>query len=121
MQPAFEAAIKQRAEALLVGFGTVMQSKVGGIVDLAAKGRLPSIYPSRELVDAGGLTAYAVHFPDLYRRAATYVDKILKGEARRSAHGTVSTRGSGVCRPRDQMGCHSVLSAKTSAVSACTS
>jgi putative ABC transport system substrate-binding protein len=46
---------------------------------LAAKRRLPSMYPSREFVDAGGLMAYAVHFPDLYRRAAVYVDKILKG------------------------------------------
>jgi putative ABC transport system substrate-binding protein len=79
LQPAFEAAIKQRAEALLVGFGTVMQSNVGRVVDLAAKRRLPAIYSSREFVDAGGLMAYGVHYPDLYRRAATYVDKIFKG------------------------------------------
>ena len=79
LQPAFEAAITQRADALLVGFGTVMQSNVERVVDLAAKRRLPSMYPSREFVDGGGLMAYAVHFPDLYRRAATYVDKILKG------------------------------------------
>jgi putative ABC transport system substrate-binding protein len=79
LQPAFDAAITLRADALLVGFGTVMQSNVGRVVDLAAKRRLPSMYPSREFVDAGGLMAYAVHFPDLYRRAATYVDRILKG------------------------------------------
>jgi putative ABC transport system substrate-binding protein len=41
--------------------------------------RLPAFYPSREFVDAGGLIAYGVSYPDLYRRAATYVDKILKG------------------------------------------
>jgi putative ABC transport system substrate-binding protein len=41
--------------------------------------RLPAVYAAREFVDTGGLIAYAVSFPDLYRRAATYVDKILKG------------------------------------------
>ena len=43
------------------------------------KHRLPAIYSSREFVDAGGLISYGVSYPDLYRRAATYVDKILKG------------------------------------------
>ena len=43
------------------------------------KHRLPAIYSSREFVDAGGLMSYGVSYPDLYRRAATYVDKILKG------------------------------------------
>jgi putative ABC transport system substrate-binding protein len=46
---------------------------------LATKHRLPAIYASREFVDAGGLVALGVSYPDLYRRAATYVDKILKG------------------------------------------
>jgi putative ABC transport system substrate-binding protein len=49
------------------------------IVDLAAKHHLPAIYASREFVDAGGLMTYGVSYPYLYRRAATYVDKILKG------------------------------------------
>jgi ABC-type uncharacterized transport system substrate-binding protein len=49
------------------------------LVDLAAKNRLPTVYPWREGVDAGGLMAYGANFADLYRRAATYVDKILKG------------------------------------------
>ena len=48
-------------------------------MDLAAKNRLPAVYPSREFVDAGGLMAYGANLADLYRRAATYVDKILKG------------------------------------------
>ena len=43
------------------------------------KYRLPAIYSSREFVDVGGLISYGVSYPDLYRRAATYVDKILKG------------------------------------------
>jgi putative ABC transport system substrate-binding protein len=49
------------------------------LVDLAAKNRLPAVYPWREFVDAGGLMAYGADLADLFRRAATYVDKILKG------------------------------------------
>jgi putative tryptophan/tyrosine transport system substrate-binding protein len=48
-------------------------------VDLAAKNRLPAVYSSRDFVDAGGLMSYGPDFADLFRRAATYVDKILKG------------------------------------------
>jgi putative ABC transport system substrate-binding protein len=49
------------------------------LVDLAAKNRLPAVYPQREFVDAGGLMAYGPNVADLFRRAATHVDKILKG------------------------------------------
>jgi len=49
------------------------------LVDLAAKNRLPAVYERRDFVDAGGLMAYGPNFADLFRRAATYVDKILKG------------------------------------------
>ena len=49
------------------------------LVDLADKNRLPAVYTSREFVDAGGLMAYGANLADLYRRAATYVDKVLKG------------------------------------------
>jgi putative ABC transport system substrate-binding protein len=49
------------------------------IIELAAQVRLPATYNMREFVDAGGLMSYGTHFEDLYRRAATYVDKILKG------------------------------------------
>jgi ABC-type uncharacterized transport system substrate-binding protein len=49
------------------------------IVELAAKYRLPAIYFQREFVDEGGLMSYGVDYDDLYRRAAVYVDKILKG------------------------------------------
>ena len=49
------------------------------ILELAAKHRLPAIYAVRENPDAGGLMSYGTNFPDLWRRAATYVDKILKG------------------------------------------
>ena len=48
-------------------------------MDLAAKNRLPAVYQRRDFVDAGGLMAYGPNVADMYRRAATYVDKILKG------------------------------------------
>jgi len=49
------------------------------IVRLAASSRLPAMYQAREFVDAGGLMSYGANLPDLFRRTATYVDKILKG------------------------------------------
>jgi putative ABC transport system substrate-binding protein len=76
---AFVAASSQRVEALIVSTETATQANRNVIADLAVKHRLPAIYGSREFVDAGGLIAYGVSYPDLYRRAATYVDKILKG------------------------------------------
>ena len=76
---AFDIAIKQRADAVQVANDTLTQTNFRRIVDLSAKHRLPSMFSSREFVDAGGLMAYGPNFTDLYRRAATYVDKILKG------------------------------------------
>jgi putative ABC transport system substrate-binding protein len=77
--PAFDAALKQHANAVLVGLGVVMQNNVRRVVDLVAKHRFPSVFFSREFVDAGGLMSYGIRYPDSYRRAAMYVDKILKG------------------------------------------
>ena len=77
--PAFDAAVKQRADAVLVGLGAVIQSNVGPVVELAARHRLPTVFGSREFVVAGGLMAYGVSYPDAYRRAASFVDKIFKG------------------------------------------
>jgi len=76
---AFDAATKQRAGALVVGTDALTWANRRSIVDLAAKNRLPAIYAAREFVDAGGLIAYGVSYPHLYRRAASFVDKILKG------------------------------------------
>jgi putative ABC transport system substrate-binding protein len=76
---AFDSAVKQRAQALVVGLDTVLEANRQSIVDLAASRRLPAIYQSRGFVDAGGLIAYAVSFPHNYFRAATYVDKIFRG------------------------------------------
>jgi putative ABC transport system substrate-binding protein len=71
---------RARAGALTVlGGGTMLFAERRRLVDLAAKNRLPAVYPWRDFVDAGGLMSYGANFPDLYRRVATYVDKILKG------------------------------------------
>jgi putative tryptophan/tyrosine transport system substrate-binding protein len=75
----FENASRQKIGALVVGIDAVTQANQKVIIELAAKHRLPAIYPSREFVDVGGLITYGVNYPDLYRRAATFVDKILKG------------------------------------------
>jgi putative ABC transport system substrate-binding protein len=76
---AFDSAITERADALVVSNDGLTLENRTRIAELAAKHRLPAVYAAREFVDAGGLMAYAVSFPDLYRRTATYVDKILKG------------------------------------------
>ena len=79
LESAFDAATTERADAMVVSNDGLTLQNRRRIAELAAKYRLPAIYAAREFVDAGGLIAYAVSFPDLYRRAATYVDKILKG------------------------------------------
>jgi len=79
LERAIASAPKQQAGALVVGSAALTRSNPGIIASLAAKHRLPSMFQSREFVDAGGFISYGVSFPDLYRRAAVYVDKILKG------------------------------------------
>ena len=64
---------------MVVGIDTLTQSNHGLIIELAAKHHVPATCPSREFVDAGGLISFGVNYPDLYRRAATFVDKISKG------------------------------------------
>jgi putative tryptophan/tyrosine transport system substrate-binding protein len=76
---AFSDMTRARAGALTVLPSSMFNSERSRLVDLAAKNRLPAVYPWREFVDAGGLMAYGPNLADLYRRAATYVDKILKG------------------------------------------
>ena len=79
IETAFRAASKGRADAVLVLAGPVINSQRTEIVELAVKNRLPAIYYSQSYVEAGGLMSYGVSIIDLDRRAATYVDKILKG------------------------------------------
>ena len=70
---------KARADALTVSGAAMFVNERSRLVDLAAKHRLPAVYAWREFVEAGGLMAYGPNVADLFRRAATYVDKILKG------------------------------------------
>jgi len=79
IETAFRAASKARADAVLVLGSQVVTSNAKQFAELAVKGRLPAIYWSPEFVEAGGLMTYSVSITDLFRRAATYVDKILKG------------------------------------------
>ena len=75
----FAALTKQRPDGLYVPAGPLMRANGKRIAGLALKSRLPSMYESREAVDAGGLISYGADLADSYRRVATYVDKILKG------------------------------------------
>jgi putative tryptophan/tyrosine transport system substrate-binding protein len=75
----FDVANKQGVGALVVIGYSLMQPNRELIVALAAKHRLPTIYPGREFVDAGGLMSYAVDYPNLFYRAANLVDRIFKG------------------------------------------
>jgi ABC-type uncharacterized transport system substrate-binding protein len=76
---AFQAILKERAQALTTAASPVISTNQQRIVAFAAKNRLPALYPYSEFIEAGGLMFYGVSFSDLFRRAATYVDKILKG------------------------------------------
>jgi len=79
IETAFREASKERADAVLVLSTTIIYFNRRQVADLAAKSRLPTIYGRPEYVDEGGLVYYGPSYTDLYRRAATYVDKILKG------------------------------------------
>jgi len=76
---AFSDMTRARAAALTVLPSLMFLREHRRLVDLAAKHRLPAVYTVKEYVDAGGLMAYAPNLADVFRRAATYVDKILKG------------------------------------------
>jgi len=75
----FAMMSRERAGALMVQTDPVLYTYRRRIVELVAKSRLPAMYAMREYVDAGGLMFYGASLPDMHRRAATYVDKILKG------------------------------------------
>ena len=79
IETAFRAGTKGHAEAILVLQSPGLFSQRTQVADLAVKNRLPAIYPQTEYTEAGGLMYYGANTPDLFRRAAVYVDKILKG------------------------------------------
>ena len=76
---AFSDMVRARAEALSAVGTPVFDNDPRRLVELVARHRLPAIYSFRSYVEAGGLMSYGPDIPDLFRRAATYVDKILKG------------------------------------------
>jgi ABC-type uncharacterized transport system substrate-binding protein len=80
LEGAFRVIIKERVGGLIAGTGPLGSSLYRKtILELVERNRLPAIYPSEPWVEDGGLTYYGANIPDLYRRAATYVEKILKG------------------------------------------
>ena len=79
LEPAFDAAATRRADGVIVGVDALTQQHRARIVKALGARHLPGISREREFVDAGGLMSYGIHYADLYRRAARYVDKILKG------------------------------------------
>src|SRR5262249_17677780 len=77
-ESAFQAAARKRAGALIMLDDALIYAHGARVIDLAAKSRLPVMYGFREHAEAGGLMVYGASLSDLYRRAAIYVDKILK-------------------------------------------
>jgi putative ABC transport system substrate-binding protein len=79
LEGAFAAMTREQADGLIVLADPILLDHPARIADLAAQGRLPAIYGFREHVEAGGLMCYAANLTDMFRRAAYYVDRILKG------------------------------------------
>jgi putative ABC transport system substrate-binding protein len=79
IEPVIRAAAKGRADALMVLGNPILNLQRQQVVALAVKHRLPATYARLEFVEAGGLMTYGTNYPELFRRAAIYVDKILKG------------------------------------------
>ena len=78
-EPAFRTMAEKRASALIGAVGIILSEHRQRLLDLTAKARLPSMFADRAYVEAGALMSYGPNWPDMYRRAAAYVDKILKG------------------------------------------
>jgi len=79
LESAFQTAKQKQVGAIMMSAGLPYLSERKRIVELAVKYRLPAIYPNKEYVNEGGLMFYGADYDDLYRKAAHYVDKILKG------------------------------------------
>ena len=74
-----DAAVKAGIDSLVIGVETLAQAMVNQVVEFTQRQRLPTAFASRTFVEAGGLLSYGVNYPNLYYRAASYVDRILKG------------------------------------------
>jgi putative ABC transport system substrate-binding protein len=78
-EPAFLAMLQERPNGLLVLADALLYQYKSQIVDFAIRSRLPAVFPFREFTELGGLMSYGPNLPDMFRMAANYVDKILKG------------------------------------------
>jgi putative ABC transport system substrate-binding protein len=78
-EQAVQAMVEQRVDALIVVNSTIFGEDIHRLADLTVEARLPATFANRDYVAAGGLMSYGPNYPDMYRRAAVYVDKILKG------------------------------------------
>ena len=79
LESAFQTVKQKQVGAIMTSTGNPFFTERKRIVELAGKHKLPAIYPQKEFVVTGGLMSYGADYDDLYRRAAVYVDKILKG------------------------------------------
>lgn len=79
LEDSLEAAVNNGVDALIIGLETLATSYQNFIIDFTVKSRVPAAFAARNFVDAGGLLSYGVFYPNMYYRAATYVDKVLKG------------------------------------------
>jgi putative ABC transport system substrate-binding protein len=79
LESAFQTAKQKQVNAIMTMTTRAFFAERKRIVELASKNRFPGIYPQKEFIDEGGLMSYGVDYDDLFRRAAVYVDKILKG------------------------------------------
>ena len=79
LESAFKTAKQKQVGAIMTTVSNIFFAERKRIVELAVKYRLPAIYFQKEFVDEGGLMSYGADYEDLYRKAAHYVDKILKG------------------------------------------
>jgi putative ABC transport system substrate-binding protein len=79
IEQGFDTAVDHKVNVISVNIDGLIQLKADMIVELAARHKILTIYPSREFVEAGGLISYGVNYPDLYYRSATLIDKIFKG------------------------------------------
>jgi hypothetical protein len=97
LQPAFDAGAKELAEGLITTAESIFIAERSRVTELAARYRLPAIYPFSVQTDAGGMMAYDIDYADLIRRAAAYVDKIPSAPARRSSGARFESRGQQRC------------------------
>jgi putative ABC transport system substrate-binding protein len=79
LEDSLEAAVNNGVDALIIGLETLAQSYQNYILEFTSRARVPAAYAARNFVDAGGLVSYGVLYPNMYYRAATYVDRVLKG------------------------------------------